>query len=96
MAETKPKTRRPPQFDLIAGNAALDFVNTLDDRYTEQPKELLQNYADLARFGEDTALLEPKHVDRLLKLCSATPARASRRATLSRAASHRGRQPDSG
>ena len=76
MAETKPKTRRPPQFDLIAGNAALDFVNTLDDRYTEQPKELLQNYADLARFGEDTALLEPKHVDRLLKLSSAAPARA--------------------
>ncbi len=76
MTETKPKTRRPPQFDLIAGNAALDFVNTLDDRYTEHPKELLQNYADLARFGEDTALLEPKHADRLLKLSSASPARA--------------------
>lgn len=76
MTESKPKTRRPPQFDLIAGNAALDFVNTLDDRYTEQPKELLRNYSDLARFGEDTKLLEPKHIDRLLKLSSSAPARA--------------------
>ena len=38
--------RRAPRFELIAGNVALDFVNTLDDRPT-QPKELLATYADL-------------------------------------------------
>ena len=56
--------RRPPRFDLIAGNVCLDFVNTLDDRHT-QPKELLETYADLARFAEDTRLLESRQVDRL-------------------------------
>jgi predicted RNA-binding Zn ribbon-like protein len=49
---------------LIAGNLALDFVNTLDDRYTT-PKELLTSYGDLLRFCEDTASLP---LDRVLKL----------------------------
>ena len=64
--------RRPPRFDLIAGNVSLDFVNTLDDRHIK-PKELLETYADLARFGEDTGLLEPSHVDRLYERSYADP-----------------------
>src|SRR6202140_2474533 len=56
--------RRPPRFDLIAGNVCLDFVNTLDDRHIK-PKELLETYIDLARFGEDTGLLQPGQLDRL-------------------------------
>ena len=67
--------RRQPRFDLIAGNVSLDFVNTLDDRHL-QPKELLETYADLARFGEDTGLLEPSQVDRLYWRSSADPERA--------------------
>jgi len=67
--------RRPPHFDLIAGNAALDFVNTLDDRYTK-PKELLGDYLDLARFAEDTGLLDSARVDRLFAQSQADPARA--------------------
>src|ERR1039458_6229188 len=55
--------RRPPRFELIAGNVCLDFVNTLDDRNT-QPKELLESYLDLARFAEDTGLLDSSQVDR--------------------------------
>ncbi len=54
--QTKIVRRRPPRFDLIAGNVSLDFVNTLDDRHTK-PKELLESYVDLARFGEDTGVL---------------------------------------
>ena len=64
--------RRPPRFDLIAGNVCLDFVNTLDDRHTK-PKELLEHYNDLVRFGEDTGVLEPSEADRLLKRSSAAP-----------------------
>jgi predicted RNA-binding Zn ribbon-like protein len=69
--ETKEETRkiprrRPPRFELIAGNVALDFVNTLDDRHIK-PKELLETYLDLARFGEDTGLLSESRVDRLYK-----------------------------
>jgi predicted RNA-binding Zn ribbon-like protein len=58
--------RRPPRFELIAGNVALDFVNTLDDRHTE-PKELLATYADLLRFGEDSGVLDPGQFDRLIE-----------------------------
>ena len=71
----KTSARRPPRFDLIAGNAALDFVNTLDDRYT-QPKELLEHYSDLLRFVEDAGLLAPREADRLDKRSAREPDRA--------------------
>ena len=67
--------RRPPKFDLIAGNVCLDFVNTLDDRHTK-PKELLETYLDLVRFGEDAGLLESRQVDRLYERSQAHPEQA--------------------
>jgi predicted RNA-binding Zn ribbon-like protein len=63
--EKKIARRRPPRFELIAGALCLDFINTLDDRYSKQPKELLQSYPDLARFGEDAGILSDLQVDRL-------------------------------
>ena len=71
----RPSNRRPPRFDLIAGNASLDFVNTLDDRHIK-PKELLEHYNDLARFGEDTGLLDPSQADQLVERSSRSPDRA--------------------
>jgi hypothetical protein len=35
----------------------LDFVNTLDDRFSAEPKDMLLHYVDLARFAEDTGTL---------------------------------------
>jgi predicted RNA-binding Zn ribbon-like protein len=67
--------RRPPRFDLIAGSVCLDFVNTLDDRYIK-PKELLETYIDLARFGEDTGVLTASQVDRLFERSYVNPERA--------------------
>jgi len=61
--ETKIARRQPPKFELIAGNVCLDFVNTLDDRPSSQPKELLKTFYDLVRFGEDTGILTPQQVD---------------------------------
>ena len=58
--------RRPPRFELMGGPVCLDFVNTLDERVTGQPKELLKSYIDLARFAEDTGILNDLQVDRLL------------------------------
>jgi predicted RNA-binding Zn ribbon-like protein len=55
--------RRPPKFELIAGNVCLDFINTLDNRPSAQPKELLKNYYDLATFGQDTDILTPAQLD---------------------------------
>jgi len=55
----------------------LDFVNTLDDRHIK-PKELLQTYTDLARFAEDTGLLQHNQVDRLYERSYADPERAQK------------------
>jgi len=56
--------RRPPRFELIADNVALDFVNTLDHRLTK-PKELIASYNDLLHFGEDSGVLQHGLVDKL-------------------------------
>jgi len=45
----------------------LDFVNTLDDRFSNEPKELLKSYIDLARFGEDTGILSAQQADHFLE-----------------------------
>jgi predicted RNA-binding Zn ribbon-like protein len=63
MTETEPERRQPPKFELVGGNVCLDFVNTLDNRSSAQPKELLKNYYELARFGEDTGILTPAQLD---------------------------------
>ena len=62
----QPKNR-PPKFDLIAGNVALDFINTLDNRPSAEPKELLTNYHDLAIFVLDTGILTPAQLDYFLQ-----------------------------
>lgn len=62
MTATKLETREPP-FEMIAGNLSLDFINTLDDRPSAEPKELLKTYCDLARFGEDSGILTPEQSD---------------------------------
>ena len=59
--------RRAPRFELNGDALCLDFVNTLDDRPSGQPRELLNSYGDLARFGEDTGLLELPQIDELMK-----------------------------
>jgi predicted RNA-binding Zn ribbon-like protein len=66
MTPTESDTR-PLQFELIAGNLCLDFVNTLDDRPSGKPKELLQGYDDLARFASETGILTPAQADCLLE-----------------------------
>ena len=62
----KVKRRRQPRFELCGGSVALDFVNTLDDRFSDAPKELLNDYVDVARFAEDTGTLTDQQVDRLM------------------------------
>jgi predicted RNA-binding Zn ribbon-like protein len=52
-------------FQLHAGHAALELVNTLDDRFTPHAKELLAGYRDLLRFSEQLQLLNPGEAGRL-------------------------------
>jgi predicted RNA-binding Zn ribbon-like protein len=75
-AQNKITRRRPPRFELIAGAVCLDFINTLDDRFTNQPKELLESYLDLARFGEDSGIIDDSAVDRLIARTETSPAEA--------------------
>ena len=72
------KRRRPPRFELMGGAVCLDFVNTLDDRFSAEPKELLQHYVDLARFAEDTGILSDLQVDRLMTRSMQQPDAAKR------------------
>jgi len=73
---TKTDETRPP-FDLSGGHPALDFVNSLDKRFGDDgPLELLQNYADLLRFMEQTKLLDSSQTQRLTK--STDPAAGTR------------------
>jgi len=63
---------------LIAGAVCLDFVNTLDDRFSDAPKELLKEYADLARFAEDSGILANAQLDRLVERSLERPEGARR------------------
>ncbi len=71
--DKKVTRRRPPRFELTGGALCLDFVNTLDDRPSGEPKELLKQYVDLARFGEDAGILRAAQVDHLFELSQANP-----------------------
>jgi predicted RNA-binding Zn ribbon-like protein len=68
-----PERRRPPRFELVAGAVCLDFINTLDDRFSKEPKELLKSYIDLARFAEDSGILRPDEVDGLFTRSQTSP-----------------------
>ena len=57
----------------MGGPVCLEFVNTLDDRYGGQPKELLNSYIDLVHFGEDTGILSDLDVDCLVERSTETP-----------------------
>lgn len=56
-------TKSHRRFELHGGHPALDFVNSLDNRFlSDGPIELLGDYSDLLGFMEQTALLGSRHV----------------------------------
>ena len=58
-------------FELIAGNPALDLVNTLDWRFRDgNPEELLETYSDLLRFCQQSTLLTASQSRRLVRMPS--------------------------
>lgn len=73
MAEATLDRRKQPLFELKAGNLSLDFINTLDNRPSGEPEELIESYYDLARFGEETGILTPEQLDRLVERAHSTP-----------------------
>ena len=70
-----------PLFKLNAEHVALDFVNTLDDRYASGgPRELLPSYADLIRFCRQAGILTHAEAARLNALPGASQEKALRSA----------------
>jgi predicted RNA-binding Zn ribbon-like protein len=69
------------QFELFVGALCLDFVNTLDDRPAEEPKELLRSYSDFAQFARQAGIVVPAQLHRLLELSGASPHHAERALT---------------
>ena len=59
-AETVQANTKAREFELVGGSPCLDFVNTLDDRPSDHQKELLNNYADLVAFAEQSGLMKSK------------------------------------
>lgn len=58
----------PKPFQLLAGHPALDFVNTLDNRFVESGTiELMARYEDLLCFMQQTELLDLSQVRRLAR-----------------------------
>ena len=73
-------TRKQPAqmpFQLVAGDAALDLVNTLDNRFRETgAEELLASYDDLLRFTSQSGLLSERQAKKLKRLQASEAARA--------------------
>jgi len=55
----------PKPFQLFAGHPALELVNTLDLRFSANPRELLPSYADLLRFAAQLRLLPAEQARKL-------------------------------
>jgi predicted RNA-binding Zn ribbon-like protein len=55
----------PKLFKLLAGHPALEFVNTLDYRFSANPQELLPGYADLLRFAAQLRLITAEQARKL-------------------------------
>ena len=57
---------RTEPFQLFADHVALDFVNTLDERYApDGPKELLTSYERVIAFSEQAGVLNSLEARRL-------------------------------
>lgn len=69
--------REANRFDLTGGALSLDFVNTLERRYDEQPEELLVGYDDLLAFAEETGVIDGVEARRLAGLARERPADAA-------------------
>ncbi len=58
-------------FQLVAGNAALDLVNTLDSRFDERgPQDLLGSYDDVLRLVTQSGLLSDVQARQLKRLAA--------------------------
>jgi predicted RNA-binding Zn ribbon-like protein len=69
-------TLNKSQFEFTGGNLSLDFANTVDNRGTDEPRELLADYADLVRWAQQAQVIRDRDANRLYALAKETPGHA--------------------
>lgn len=57
-----------PQFQLLGGHPALDFVNTIHDWTVHEPRDYLTAFPDALRFGAAAGVLSPSEARKLSAL----------------------------
>jgi predicted RNA-binding Zn ribbon-like protein len=75
------------RFELSGGKLCLDFVNTVDNRRSTAPLELVPEYPDLVSWSTQSGILSVSEADRLLR--GAKRSRGDARRALARARSLR-------
>ena len=63
-------------FDFTGGDPCLDFANTVDDRTTGRPRELLTDYGRLLAWGTEAGVITGKTAAHLRHLASEAPGSA--------------------
>jgi predicted RNA-binding Zn ribbon-like protein len=64
-------------FELTGGRLCLDFTNTIEDRPSGHPHELLNNYSDLVSWGKQAQVLTEHESQQLLARAERHPGEAS-------------------
>ncbi len=63
-------------FEFTGGLLCLDFANTLEDRPSDHPRELLNSYSDLVSWSQQARILEDQEAQQLLEEAARRPAEA--------------------
>ena len=71
-----PPVRPKSPFEFTGGNPCLDFADTVDNRTSGRPRELLNDYGRLLQWGEEAGVITAKTAQRLRRLASKTPGKA--------------------
>src|SRR3979411_2775622 len=72
MSPVRPKS----PFEFTGGNACLDFADTVDNRTSDHPRELLTDYGRLLQWGEEADVITAKTAKRLRHLAFEMPGHA--------------------
>src|SRR5258707_14292380 len=64
-------------FEFTGGLLCLDFANTLEDRPSDHPRELLNSYSDLVSWSQQARILGGEEAQQLLEEAARRPAEAS-------------------
>lgn len=67
MSETKSAMKAGSMFEFTGGRLCLDFTNTVADRPSEKPQELLTCYSDIVAWGQQAHIIRDEEARQLFK-----------------------------